>query len=111
MELLPVGLYSIDQRSKSQEEHAKSIEDKGKEKDYKEVAKEMESLFAYEFIKVMRKTADSISSEKKEQGYDTYMSLFDMELSKLFAEKGFGLQDTIERWMTRMEGMNDANNE
>ncbi|MEN8264735.1 MAG: hypothetical protein ABFR82_14885 [Nitrospirota bacterium] len=31
------------------------------------------------------------------------MSMFDIELSKLFAEKGLGLQDAIVRFMSRME--------
>ncbi len=79
--------------------------------EYNKVAKEMESLFAYRLIKVMRETADSMSSEKKGPGYDTYMSLFDMEISKLFAERGLGLSDAIVRWMERMPDMNKAGNE
>ncbi len=66
----------------------------------KEVAKEMESLFAYELIKVMRETTNSMFSEKG-FGYNTYTSLFDMEISRLFAERGLGLQDALMRWMER----------
>jgi len=54
----------------------------------KAVAAEMESLLAYEMIKEMRA---SVSSESHNNlGNDTYMSLFDMELAKLFVEKGLG---------------------
>ena len=60
----------------------------------KAVAKEMESLFAYEMIKVMRETTDDASSEGT-LGKSTYSSMFDMELSKLFAQRGLGLQDML----------------
>ncbi len=70
--------------------------------DHKKVAKEMESLFAYQLIKIMRETANSISSEKKGFGHNTYMSMFDMEISRLFAERGLGLQDAIVNWLERM---------
>ncbi len=68
----------------------------------KAVAKEMESLFAYEMIKAMRKTVQ-ISSQNS-FGSDTYMSMFDMELARLFAEKGLGLQDVL------VKGLNMVNN-
>ncbi len=76
--------------------------------EYKKVAKEMESLFAYQLIKVMRETAESMSSEKKGPGYDTYMSLFDMEVSRLLAERGLGLSDAILRWMQTTPGITRA---
>ncbi|NOZ68724.1 MAG: hypothetical protein GXP46_05670 [Deferribacteres bacterium] len=76
--------------------------------EYRKVAREMESLFAYQLIKVMRETAESMSSEKKGPGYDTYMSLFDMEVSRLLAERGLGLSDAIVRWMQRMPEINRA---
>jgi murein DD-endopeptidase MepM/ murein hydrolase activator NlpD len=60
----------------------------------KAVAAEMESLLAYEMIKEMRASIGS-ESEKNNLGNDTYMSLFDMELAKLFVEKGLGVQDTF----------------
>jgi len=64
----------------------------------KAVAKEMESLFAFEMIKVMRETTNS--SSEGTLGNDTYMSMFDMELSRLFAERGLGLQDMVEKGLT-----------
>ncbi len=69
--------------------------------DFKEVAKEMESLFAYQLLKVMRETTNSLSNEKKENGHDIYMSMFDMEVSKLFVDRGMGLQDAIIKWLER----------
>jgi Rod binding domain-containing protein len=63
----------------------------------KAVAKEMEALFAQEMIKVMRETTD-MSSEGT-LGKNTYMSLFDTELSKLFAQRGLGLQDMLLKGM------------
>lgn len=59
----------------------------------KEVAKQMESLFAYEMIKVMRETTEA--SDQGSLGNDTYMSMFDQELSRLFAEQNTGLQDML----------------
>ena len=69
---------------------------------HKQVAKEMESLFAYQLLKIMRETVDNISDEKKGIGNDTYSSLFDMEISKLLSERGMGLQDSIVQWLERM---------
>jgi len=57
----------------------------------KAVAKEMEAMFAYEMIKVMRETVGK--SSQGSLGGDVYMSMFDLELSKLFAERGLGLRD------------------
>jgi Rod binding domain-containing protein len=71
---------------------------------FKKVAEEMESLFAYQLIKTMRQTANSFSDEKKSSGHDTYMSMFDMEISKLFAKRGMGLQKSILNWLERMPG-------
>lgn len=64
----------------------------------KAVAKEMESLFAYEMIKAMRETSGLFA--KGGLGKDTYMSMFDLELSKLFAERGLGLQDMFVKQLT-----------
>ncbi|MEW6417042.1 MAG: rod-binding protein [Nitrospirota bacterium] len=66
----------------------------------KAVTKEMEALFAYELIKAMRKTTNTESEDGL--GRDTYMSLFDMELARLFAERGFGLQDTLLKGISRL---------
>jgi murein DD-endopeptidase MepM/ murein hydrolase activator NlpD len=65
----------------------------------KAAAKEMESLFAYEMIKEMRKTVDM--APEKGLGTDTYMSMFDMEIARLFAERGLGLQDILLKGMSR----------
>jgi len=55
--------------------------------------KELESYFAYEMIKAMRETVNS--SAEKGFGNDTYMSMFDMELARLFADRGLGLSDML----------------
>ena len=75
--------------------------------EYKKVAKEMESLFAYQLLKVMRETTDNLSDDKKENGYDTYMTMFDMEVSRLFADRGIGLQDAIINWLERSPVTNE----
>lgn len=58
----------------------------------KAVAKEMESLFAYELVKAMRQTTSLTNGPL---GQDIYMSMFDIEVARLIAEKGLGLQDLI----------------
>ena len=68
----------------------------------RKVAKEMESLFAYEMIKAMRATTGE--SAKSGLGNDTYMTMFDLELSKLFAERGLGLQDMLAKGITAASG-------
>lgn len=82
--------------------YSRSIEDlKGRNdpEAVKAVAKEMEALFAYEMIKAMRETTSSDSD--KGLGGGTYLSLFDMELSKLFAERGLGLQEILLKGLNR----------
>ncbi len=74
----------------------------GENAEFKKIAKDMESLFAYQMLKVMRQTSESISTEEKGAGYSTYMGMFDMELSKLLADRGLGLQDAIINWLERM---------
>jgi|WetSurMetagenome_2_1015567.scaffolds.fasta_scaffold566164_2 Rod binding domain-containing protein len=64
------------------------------------VAKEMERLFAYEMIKAMRETTDV--SSKKDLGGSAYTSMFDMELAKLFSERGLGLQDILLQGLNRI---------
>lgn len=59
------------------------------------VAKEMESVFAYELIKAMRQTTESIGNSG--YGNGAYMTMFDMELSRLLADRGLGLQDMLVR--------------
>jgi Rod binding domain-containing protein len=85
------------------ESRAGRAEGEVQKEDLKKVAKEMESLFAFQLLKVMRETADSISTEKKGNGHDTYMSLFDMEISKLLSERGLGLQDAIVKGFERVQ--------
>jgi len=65
----------------------------------KTLAKEMEALFAFEMIKAMRETT---GGDKKDLGGDTYMSIFDMQLARLFAERGIGLQDMLLKGMNRL---------
>jgi len=69
----------------------------------KKVAKDMEALFAYEMIKAMRATTKE--SAVGGLGNDTYMSMFDMELSKIFAERGMGLQDMLVKGLTATSGL------
>jgi murein DD-endopeptidase MepM/ murein hydrolase activator NlpD len=65
----------------------------------KAAAKEIESLFAYELVKAMRATSSTGSDNSL--GKDVYMGMFDMELSKLLAERGLGLQDVLLRGLNR----------
>lgn len=55
-------------------------------------AMEMESLFAYELIKAMREASQEST---KGLGSDIYMSLFDMELARLMADRGLGLKEVL----------------
>jgi murein DD-endopeptidase MepM/ murein hydrolase activator NlpD len=68
----------------------------------KTVAREMESLFAYELIKSMR--AAEGMAQSKGMGADTYQSMFDMELAKLFSERGLGLQDMLLKGIEQKTG-------
>ena len=78
---------------------------------HRQVAKEMESLFTFQLLKIMRETANNISDEKKGVGHDTYSSLFDMEISRLLSERGMGLQDSIVKWLERMPEAVQAEND
>ncbi len=101
-----------DQKEKSAINGQQAANEKdGEDKELRNIAKEMESLFAYQLLKTMRESTDNMSDEKKGNGYNTYMSMFDMEISKLFGEKGLGMQDAIIRSLERMPGVkNDDNN-
>ncbi len=68
----------------------------------KAVAQEMEAMFANELLKAMR--AASNSSSEKGLGASTYTSMFDMELSKLIAKRGLGLQDMLMKDIARKAG-------
>ncbi len=85
-----------------------TIDSNARNSEIKEVAKELEAVFSYQLIKEMRKMSESMSSENG-LGSSTYTSLFDMELSKLFAESGMGLQDSIVRWLERVPNTADVN--
>ena len=61
----------------------------------KAVSREMEALFVNELLKVMRESVDS--AEQGSLGGDTYMSMFDMEVSRLIAERGIGIQQALSR--------------
>jgi len=76
-------------------------EQKTHKPEIKKVAKEMEALFVYELIKVMRETTEGMSSDSKGLGGETYMGLFDMEVSRVMADKGVGIQDAIVNWFER----------
>ncbi len=64
----------------------------------KAAAKEMESLFVYEMLKVMREASGPSASGNF--GSETYTSMFDMELSKVIAQRGLGLADMLARGIT-----------
>lgn len=80
---------------------------KDQKEEFKKVAKEMESLFAYQLLKVMRETNDNFSEDNGGIGQDTYMGLFDMEVSKMFADRGLGMQENIVSWLERSAGINN----
>lgn len=63
------------------------------------VAREMEALFLYEMLKAMRATVHSEADNSL--GHDTYMSLFDMELSRVMADRGVGLKDMLLKGFNR----------
>lgn len=75
----------------------------------KAAAKEMESLFAYELIKAMRKTVGE--SSKNGLGGEIYTSMFDMELAKLFAEKGLGIKEMLLRNLDKERYIQQSNGE
>jgi Rod binding domain-containing protein len=95
---------------KSSDETIESLNTIDRSKQYKKVAEEMESLFAYQLLKTMRETANSLTEDTKSNGHDTYMSMFDIEISKLFAKRGMGLQDSIINWLERMPVSTNGNN-
>lgn len=93
----------------SGQQTSKTTDSKAENSELREVAQEMEAVFAYQLIKEMRKTADSMLSQDG-LGSDTYTSLFDIEISKIFAERGLGLQDSLMRWLERAPNTVDINN-
>jgi Rod binding domain-containing protein len=63
------------------------------------VAREMESLFAYEMVKAMRSASDTSAAGGKGFGGEVYGTMFDMELARLLSSKGLGLQEMILKGM------------
>lgn len=72
-----------------------ALKDRRDPESIKFVAKEIEAVFAYEMIKAMRQTTETFS--KGGLSISSYMTIFDMEIARLFAERGLGLQDMIIR--------------
>ena len=60
----------------------------------KGAVKDLEALFIYEMLKEMRQTTQG-GFLGKGMGNDIYGSLFDMEIAKVFAERGLGLGEKI----------------
>jgi Rod binding domain-containing protein len=60
----------------------------------KGAVKDLEALLFYEMLKEMRQTTQG-GFLGKGMGNDIYTSLFDMEIAKVFAERGLGLGDLI----------------
>jgi len=101
--LIDTQLSSIKRAEHSNgKESLKSLNNIDRSRKFKKVAEEMESLFAYQLIKTMRETANTLTEDKTSNGNDTYMSMFDIEISKLFAKRGMGMKDSIIDWLERM---------
>lgn len=107
---LTIMFDSIEQKGQTPENIRRKSADINSSEDIKKVAKEMESLFAYQLVKIMRETSNSMSSNKEGLGYNTYMTLFDMEVSKIMAERGLGLQESIIKSIDHMQESVDLNN-
>jgi Rod binding domain-containing protein len=107
---LPVMQKKAASRADMEAKKQQSAEDVNNDTEIRQAAKEMESLFAYQMLKVMRETSESMSGEKKGNGYNTYMTMFDTEISKVLAERGMGLQDSIVKWLGRNQGVNEVDN-
>jgi Rod binding domain-containing protein len=96
-------LNNLEYKSRSADITGNEAANINSREDLKQVAKEMESLFAFQLIKTMRETANNMSSNKSGLGYNTYMTLFDMEISRLMADRGLGLEDAIMKSIDKME--------
>ncbi len=68
----------------------------GKEGDVKKAAKEFESMFLFELLKTMRKSAGG-SLFGKGLSADIYQTLFDLEIARTLAERGTGISDLVEK--------------
>jgi len=64
------------------------------------VAREMESLFAYEMLKAMRATTGGMGGGNGFGG-DVYGTLFDLEIARVLADRGLGLREVLLRGLGR----------
>ncbi len=62
-------------------------------------AREMESLFLYEMLQAMRRTTEM--SKEGGMGMGSYTTMFDLELSKVLAERGIGIKEMMLRALDR----------
>ena len=88
-------------------DNVKSVDNNIRNPKINNVAQEMESLFAYQLIKTMRETSKNLDTEEKEIGYDTYMDMFDIEISRLLSKRGLGLQNVLIEQLGRMTDQSD----
>jgi Rod binding domain-containing protein len=109
VDLRPSGLdvEAVQERIKNSGQAIHGIKNHNEKSEIKKVAKEMEALFVYELIKEMRKISETMSPDEKGMGNETYMGLFDMEVSRVIADRGFGLKDKIENWLENKIQLND----
>ncbi|MBF0339171.1 MAG: rod-binding protein [Nitrospirae bacterium] len=66
----------------------------------KEIAREMEALFAEQMVKAMRSACGPMVG--KGLGAEMYVNLFDTEIARLMAQRGLGLQDTFVEQLNRL---------
>lgn len=71
----------------------------GGAEDLKKAAREMESLFLYELIKVMRESAGT--GERTGLGKSVHLGMFDAELARLMSSRGTGFQEVILRGLEK----------
>jgi murein DD-endopeptidase MepM/ murein hydrolase activator NlpD len=100
--LSPQGIYGFYQRNIEQYQGRNDTDA------VKAVAKEMEALFVYELIKAMRQA--TATETKNSLGKDTYMSMFDMELARLLADRGLGLQEMLLRELSNTKNSEQGGN-
>ncbi len=72
-------------------------------------SEDMEANFAYYMIKSMR-DANSVLFDSSAQS-NPYMTMFDIEMSKLFAERGLGLKEIFYKEASRLAGIDSAQEE
>lgn len=65
----------------------------------KSAAREMEALFIYELIKVMRESGKL--SDQAGLGGSIYTSMFDMEIARVMSVRGIGLQEELIKGMDK----------